>query len=103
MKNRYRPQSGGAEMAIPAFIRLTQREMTTAAEVGRKLGDLTEPSRCQETEVEAEGAITGAILSIPYRCCDCGIRPVGIQQRMVMSAGNRYRASCARWGRIKPH
>ena len=61
-------------MAKPAFIKLTQREMTTAAEVGRKLGDLTEPSRCQETEVEAEGAVTGAILSIPYRCCDCGIR-----------------------------
>ena len=65
---------GGAEMAKPDFIRLTQREMTTAAEVGRKLGDLTEPSRCQETEVEAEGAVTGAIMSIPYRCCDCGIR-----------------------------
>ena len=65
---------GGAEMAKPAFNRQTQREMTTAAEVGRKLGDLTEPSRCQGTEVEAEGAVTGAILSAPYRCCDCGIR-----------------------------
>ena len=48
--------------------------MTTAAEVGRKLGDLTEPSRCQETEVKAEAAVTGAMMSIPYRCCDCGIR-----------------------------
>ena len=65
---------GGAEMAKPDFNSLTQREMTTAAEVGRKLCDLTEPSRCQETEVEAEGAVTGAIMSIPYRCCDCGIR-----------------------------
>ena len=65
---------GETEMAKPAFIRLTQREMTTAAEVGRKLGDLTELSRCQETEVEAEAAVTGAIMSIPYRCCDCGIR-----------------------------
>ena len=61
-------------MAKPAFNRQTQREMTTAAEVGRKLGDLTEPSRCQGTAVEAEGAVTGAILSAPYRCCDCGIR-----------------------------
>ena len=69
MKNRYRPQSGGGGGG-----RDGQREMTTAAEVGRKLGDLTEPSRCQETEVEAEGAVTGAIMSIPYRCCDCGIR-----------------------------
>ena len=74
MKNRYRPQSGGAEMAKPDFNSLTQREMTTAAEVGRKLCNLTEPSRCQETEVEAEGAVTGAIMSIPYRCCDCGIQ-----------------------------
>ena len=65
---------GGGEMAKPAFNRQTQREMTTAAEVGRKLGDLTEPSRCQGTAVEAEGAVTGAILSAPYRCCDCGIR-----------------------------
>ena len=24
--------------------------------------------------MEAEGAVTGAIMSIPYRCCDCGIR-----------------------------
>ena len=41
---------GGAEMAKPAFNRQTQREMTTAAEVGRKLSrfDGTEPSsgRC---------------------------------------------------------
>ena len=76
MKNRYRPQTGGggAEMAKPDSIRLVQREMTTAAEVGRKLCDLTEPSRCQETAVEAEGAVTGAIMNILYRCCDCGIR-----------------------------
>ena len=60
-------------MAKPDFIRLQQREMTTAAEVGRKLCDLTE-IRCRETEVEAERAVTGAIMSIPYRCCDGGIR-----------------------------
>ena len=35
---------GGAEMAKPAFNRQTQREMTTAAKVDRKLSDLTEPS-----------------------------------------------------------
>ena len=77
MKNRYRPQSGGgggAEMAIPDFIRLAQREMTTAAEVGRKLCDLTEPSRCQESEVKAEGAVTGATMSVSDRCCDCGVQ-----------------------------
>ena len=76
--NRYNKPAqtpvGGAEMAKPAFNRQTQRKMTTAAEVGRKLSDLTEPSRCQESAVEAEGAVTGAILSPPYRCCDCGIR-----------------------------
>ena len=65
---------GVAEITKPDLKSLTQRELTTAAEVGRKLCDLTEPSRCQETEVEAEGAVTGAIMSIPYRCCDCGIR-----------------------------
>ena len=73
MKNRYRPWKGGGgggEMAKPDSIRLAQREMTTAAEVGRKLCDLTEPSRCQETAVEAEGAVTGAIMNVPYRCCD---------------------------------
>ena len=76
--NRYNKPAqtpvGGAEMAKPAFNRQTQREMTTAAEVGRKLSDLTEPSRYQGSAVEAEGAVTGAILSTPYRCCDCGIR-----------------------------
>ena len=61
-------------MAKPDSIRLAQREMTTAAEVGRKLCDLTEPSRGQETAVEAEGAVTCAMMNVPYRCCDCGIR-----------------------------
>ena len=64
----------GAEMAKSDVIRLAQGKMTTAAEVGRKMCDLTEPSRGQENEVEAEGAVTGAIMSAPYRCCDCGIR-----------------------------
>ena len=76
--NRYNKPAqtpvGGAEMAKPAFNRQTQREMTTAAEVDRKLSDLTEPSRYQGSAVEADGAVTGAILSTPYRCCDCGVR-----------------------------
>ena len=67
---------GGAEMAKPAFNRQTQREMTTAAEVGRKLSDLTEPSLYQGGAVEAEGAVTSATLSAPHRCCDCGIQIV---------------------------
>ena len=79
----------GAEMAKPDFIRLTQRKMTTAAEVGRKMCDLTEPSRCQEIEVEAEGAITGAIMSVPYRCCDCGIRIM--TGRNSTTDGDEYR------------
>ena len=76
--NRYNKPAqtpvGGAEMAKPAFNRQTQREMTTAAEVGRKLSDLTEPSLYQGIAVQAEGAVTGATLSTPHRCCDCGIR-----------------------------
>ena len=76
--NRYNKPAqtpvGGAEMAKPVFNRQTQREMTTEAEVGRKLSDLTEPNRYQGSAVEAEGAVTGATLSTPHRCCDCGIR-----------------------------
>ena len=73
-RNRYNKPAqtpvGGAEMAKPAFNRQIQREMTTAAEVGRKLSDLTEPSLYQGSAVEAEGAVTGATLSTPHRCCD---------------------------------
>ena len=76
--NRYekpvRTPVGIAGMTKPDLKSLLQRELTTAAEVGREQYDLTEPSRCQETEVEAEGAVTDAIMNIPYRCCDCGIR-----------------------------
>ena len=61
-RNRYNKPAqtpvGGAEMAKPAFNRQTQREMTTAAEVGRKLSDLTEPSLYQGSAVETEGAVT---------------------------------------------
>ena len=79
----------GKPVQKPDFIRLTQRKMTTAAEVGRKMCDLTEPTRGQETEVEAEGAVTGAIMSAPYRCCDCGIRiPTG---RNSITDGDEYR------------
>ena len=61
-------------MTKPDLKSLLQRELTTAAEVGREQYDLTEPSRCQATDVEAEGAVTDTIVSIPYRCCDCGIQ-----------------------------
>ena len=74
MKNRYRPLTGGAEVAKPDSIRLAQKGMTTAAEVGRNLFDLTEPSHCQETAVAAEGAVTGAIMNILDRSCDCDTR-----------------------------
>ena len=77
-RNRYNKPAqtpvGGAEMAKPAFNRQTQREMMTAAEVGQKLSDLTEPSLYQGSAVETEGAVTGATLSTPHRCCDCGMR-----------------------------
>ena len=77
-RNRYNKPAqtpvGGAEMAKPALNRQTQREMTTAAEVGRKLSDLTEPSLYQGSAVETEGDVTGATLSTPHRCCDCSIR-----------------------------
>ena len=58
----------------PGPMRLLQREVSTVAEVGRAKIVLTEPSRCQATDVEVEGTITDTRASIPYRCCDCGIR-----------------------------
>ena len=58
----------------PVPMSLLQREVSTVAEVGRAKIVLTEPSRCPATEVEVEGTITDTRASIPYRCCDCGIR-----------------------------
>ena len=58
----------------PVPMSLLQREVSTVAEVGRAQIFLTEPSRCPATEVEVEGTITDTRASIPYRCCDCGIR-----------------------------
>ena len=76
-------------MAKPDSIRLAQKGMTTAAEVGRNLCDLTEPSRCQETAVAAEGAVTGAIMNIPDRCCDCDTRIT--TGRNLATGGDEYR------------
>ena len=58
-KNRYgkpvQTPGWGAEVANPNSITFAQKGMTTAAEVGWNLSDRTEPSRCQETAVAAEG------------------------------------------------
>ena len=48
----------GAEVANPDSIMFAQMGMTTAAEVGWNLSDMTEPSRCQGTAVAAEEAVT---------------------------------------------
>ena len=58
----------------PGPMRLLQQEVSTVAEVGRAKIVLTEPSRCPATDGEVEGTITDTRASIPYRCCDCGIR-----------------------------
>ena len=79
-------------MAKPAFNRQTQRELTTAAEVGRKLSDLTEPSLYPGGAVEAEGAVTGATLSTAHRCRDCGIRIVA-GRNSVTDEGREVRPS----------
>ena len=39
--------------------------------------------------MEAEGAVTDAIMSIPYRCCDCGIRIT--TGRNSATDGDKYR------------
>ena len=61
-------------MTGPGPMSLLRREMSTVAEVGRAQIVLTEPSRCQATDVEVEGTVTDTRASIPYRCCDCSIR-----------------------------
>ena len=83
---------GGAEMAKPAFNRQPQRELTTAAEVGRKLSDLTERSLYPGGAVEAEGAVTGATLSTAHRCRDCGIQIVA-GRNSVTDEGREVRPS----------
>ena len=54
------PPVRGANMTIPDHDTMKQKSGMTAAEVA--------------TDVEVEGAVTDTIVSIPYRCCDCGIR-----------------------------
>ena len=48
--------------------------MSTVAEAGRAKIVLTEPSRCQATDLKVKGTKTDTRASIPYRCCDCDIR-----------------------------
>ena len=60
MRVRVQTPFCGAEVANPNSITFEQKVKTTAAEVCWNLSDKTEPSRCQETAVAAEGAGTGA-------------------------------------------
>ena len=77
-RNRYgKPVRNPLEltgMTGPEPMSLLRRELSTVAEVGRAQIVLTEPSRCQATDVEVEGTVTDTTASIPYQCCDCGIR-----------------------------
>ena len=61
-------------MTGPGTMSLLQRGVSTVAEVGRAQIVSTEPSRCQATDVEVEGTILDTRASIPFRCCDCGLR-----------------------------
>ena len=74
-KNRYeklvQTPFWGAEVANPNSITFEQKVKTTAAEVCWNLSDKTEPSRCQETAVAAEGAGTGATTDERDRSIDC--------------------------------
>ena len=74
-KNRYekpvQTPAWGAEVANPNSITFAQKVMTTAAEVGWNLSDMTEPSRCQKTAGAAEGAGTGATVNKRDRSMDC--------------------------------
>ena len=61
----------GAEVANPKSITFGQKVKTTAAEVCWNPSDKTEPSRCQETAVTAEGAGTGATTNERDRSIGC--------------------------------
>ena len=61
----------GAEVINPDWIVIKQRMKTKAAEVCWNLADNTEPSRCQETAVAAEGAGTGGTTNVRGRLIDC--------------------------------
>ena len=61
-------------MTGPGTMSLLQQGVSTVEEVGRAQIVSTEPSRCQATDVEVEGTILDTRASIPFRCCDCGLR-----------------------------
>ena len=75
-------------MANPNSITFAQKGMTTAVEVGWNLSDMTEPSRCQETAVEAEGAGTGAPANKRDRSMDCIKR--NTTGRKLATKGDEY-------------
>ena len=92
-KNRYekpvQTPAWGGEVANPNSITFAQKVMTTAAEVGWNLSDMTEPSRCQETAVAAEGAGTGATVNKRDRSMDCIKR--NTTGRKLATKGDEFR------------
>ena len=78
----------GAEMANPNSITVAQKGMTTAAEVGWNLSDMTEPSRCQETAVAAEEARTGATTNYLVWSSKCN--KSNTTGRKLASKGDEY-------------
>ena len=76
-------------MANPDSITFAQKVMTTAAEVGWNLSDMTEPSRCQETAVAAEGAGTGATVNKRDRSMNCIKR--NTTGRKLTTKGDEFR------------
>ena len=91
-KNRYekpvQTPGWGAEVANLNSITFAQKGMTTAADVGWNLSDMTEPSRCQETAVAAEGAGTGATTNNLDRSIDCNKR--NTTGRKLATKGDEY-------------
>ena len=91
-RNRYEKPAQtpgwGAEVANPNSITFAQKGMTTVVEVGWNLSDMTEPSRCQETAVAAEGAGTGATTNNLDRFMDCIKR--NTTGRKLATKGDEY-------------
>ena len=102
-RNRYdKPVRNPLEltgMTGPEPMSLLRRDLSAVTEVGRAQIVLTEPSRCQATDVKLEGTVTDTTASIPYRCCDCGIRMTTGRNSAMTTDKNREPRPIRTWVR----
>ena len=104
-RNRYdkpvRNQLELTGMTGPEPMNVLQRDLLTVTEVGRAQIVLTEPSRCQATDVKLEGTVSDTTASIPNRCCDCGIQ-MTTGRNSAMTADQDREPRPIRTGPVRP-